>query len=75
MSQYCLLGTKAEQGLTVWKLQDFSVTQILREINFGESRCSKTAAFSILVALNIVTLVNFSLQKVGKFIKIKIQSR
>ena len=23
-------------GITVWKFQDFSVTQILREINFGE---------------------------------------
>ena len=23
---------------TVWKLQDFSVIQILREINFGESQ-------------------------------------
>ena len=29
--------------ITVWKFQDFSVTQILREINFGECRSSKTA--------------------------------
>ena len=28
---------------TVWKFGDFSVTQILREINFGESRSSKNA--------------------------------
>ena len=28
---------------TVWKFQYFSVTQILREINFGESRSSKNA--------------------------------
>ena len=30
---------------TVWNLTDFSVTQILREINFGESRSCKTAIF------------------------------
>ena len=34
--------------LAVWKFQDFSVTQILREINVGESRNSKTAVFAIL---------------------------
>ena len=28
---------------TVWKFHDFSVTQILREINFGECRSSKNA--------------------------------
>ena len=30
---------------TVLKFQDFSVTQILREINVGNSRRSKTAVF------------------------------
>ena len=35
-----------ESGLlTVWKFHDFSVIQILREINFGESRSSKTVKF------------------------------
>ena len=29
----------------VWKFQDFSATQILREINFGEFRSTKTAVF------------------------------
>ena len=48
---------------TLWKFQDFSVAQILREINFGESRSSKTAI-----------LINFSLQKVHKIIKIKNQN-
>ena len=33
---------------TVWKIDNFSVTQILREIIFGESRRSKTAVFAIL---------------------------
>ena len=48
--------------VTVWKFHDFSVIQILREINFGESWGSKTAIFAIFGALNIVNLVNFSLQ-------------
>ena len=60
---------------TVWKFQDFSITQILREINFEDSRSGKTAFFAFLGAtnhiINFVNLVNFSLQKVQKFIKIK----
>ena len=36
------------------KFQDFSVIQILREINFGESRSPKTAVFVIFGALNFV---------------------
>ena len=32
---------------TVWKFQDFHVIQILREINFGEFRSSKTAILLI----------------------------
>ena len=31
-----------------WKFQDFSVTQILREINFEEPKSSKTGIFSNL---------------------------
>ena len=54
---------------TVWKLHYFSVTQILREINFGESRSSKTAGFAIVWALNMIYLADFSLQKVQKFMK------
>ena len=27
--------------VTVWKFQDFSITQILREIDFGDSRSAK----------------------------------
>ena len=33
---------------TVWKLQDFSVTQILREINFTKSRSQKSAILVFL---------------------------
>ena len=51
---------------TVWKFQDFSAIQILCEINFGESRSSKTAILAILEALKMVHLANFSIQKVKK---------
>ena len=67
------LDTKRRQD-TVWKFHDFSVIQILREINFGDSTSSKTALFAILGAQNFVHLVDFSLQKIQKCIKIKIQS-
>ena len=40
---------------TVWKVQDFSVTHILRKINFGESRSPKITFFAILEA-NFETL-------------------
>ena len=49
---------------TVWKFQDFSVFQKLREINFGQYRSSKTAVFAIFETLNFVDLENYSLQKV-----------
>ena len=55
-------------------IQDFSIIQILREMNFAVSRSSKNDIFTNLGTLNFVTLVNFSLQKVQKFTKTKIQS-
>ena len=36
----------------MWKLQEFSVTQILREIKVGESRGPKSAILTYLEALN-----------------------
>ena len=36
---------------TVWKIQHFSVTQILREITFGGFKSSKNAIFSNSVGL------------------------
>ena len=36
----------------VWKLHDLSFTQILREINFGETKSAKFAIFTHLEALN-----------------------
>ena len=55
-------------------LHDFSIIQILREINCGACRSFKTAIFSISGALNFVDLVNLSLQKVQNFTTIKFQS-
>ena len=55
----------------VWNNQDFSVTQLLREINFENLEALKKPIFAILGALKIVNLVNFSFQKVQKYIKIK----
>ena len=59
---------------TMWKLQNFAVIHILREINFGESKIVKLPFFVISRALKFDTLTNFWLKKVHKFTKIKIQS-
>ena len=49
--------------------QDFTAIQILCEINFGDSRSSKTAVFATFRALKFVNLVHFNLQKVHNIIK------
>ena len=50
---------------TVWSFENFSVSQILREINIGESEIVvKSAVFASFGILNIVNLANSSLQKV-----------
>ena len=43
---------------TVRKFHDFSITQILREIKFEDSRSGKSAILTNLGALNLV-FVNF----------------
>ena len=55
----------------MWKFQDFSVIQILRETNFGKTKSPKNAIFVIFGALNFVTLVNFSLSKSARINKNK----
>ena len=60
--------------ITVCEFHDFSVTQILREIIFENFRSANSAVFAILGADNFVNLVHFSLQKVQKPIKIKVES-
>ena len=39
-------------NFTVWKFHDFSITQILREINFGDSANAKSAILRHLEVLN-----------------------
>ena len=51
----------------MWKFKNFSATQILREISFGDSGSAKTTIFAILEALNLANLVNFSIQKSAKY--------
>ena len=58
----------------MWKYEEFLVIQILREINFGESESFEIAIFANFGALNVVNLVNFSLQKVQNLMKIKTHS-
>ena len=38
---------------TVWKFLNFSIIKILREINFGDSRCAKHAILTHLLTLNL----------------------
>ena len=45
----------------MWKFHDFSITQILREINFGDSRGAKSAISTHLEALNFDTERIFAL--------------
>ena len=56
------------------EISRFLYHEILREINFVDSRSAKTVIFVILESVNFVYLVHFSLQKVQKFIIVKIQS-
>ena len=51
------------------KFQDFSVTQILREITFEESRSSKSAIYAILWPLNLVKLLKVQPSKSAKINK------
>ena len=51
---------------TECKFEDFSITQILREIDFGILEVQKLPFFAILEAVNFVNLVNFSLPKIHK---------
>ena len=65
-------GTKANAHITVRKFQDFSAIPILREINFGQCRSSKTAIFAILQFLILLfNWVKLSLQKVQKIHEIQ----
>ena len=63
-----LVGGKHRPGqpnweYTMWKFQDFSATQILREINFGYFEGPKTAFSTIWAAVNFEFLGTFDIFK------------
>jgi len=67
----CFLALlKVDIGLwyTVWKIQNFRVTKILREIDFGEYQSSKNAIFTILRALKLwfCVVLAFKIAKIHK---------
>ena len=47
--------------LTVWKFENFSVTQILREVKVGESRVAKFAILTHSEGLNFHFVMNSAL--------------
>ena len=51
----------------MWKFHDFPITQILREINFGESISSKTAVFAFLGGSEFCQFGKFQPSKSAKF--------
>ena len=53
----------------MWKFNDFSITQILREINFRESSGCNTNVFPILEALHFVNVVLFFVCKASECAK------
>ena len=55
----------------MWKFREFSIIQILSEINFGECRSSKNAIFAILGALNFVSFVKFGSSKIDNIQSLK----
>ena len=55
------------------EFQDFSVIQILREINFGGSKFKKSR-FAIFEALHSVDLINFSLLDANINTKLKFRA-
>ena len=58
----------------MWKFQDISATQILREINFGQFEAPKTTILTIWAALNFEFLGTLDIFKIEIFPKIKIHS-
>ena len=53
----------------MWKYHDFSVSHILRAINFGDPRSAKLDILELTQAKNVDFLINFALFKGWKFPK------
>ena len=60
-------------GCTVWKFMYFSITQILREINFGDGRSAKYAILTHLEALNLDSyeILHFLKAEIYQFTKFR----
>ena len=59
----------------MWKFQDFSAIQILREINFGHFEASKTVSMTILTAVKFELLGTLDIFKSEIFPKPKFLSK
>ena len=59
---------------TLWILQNFSVTQVLREINFGDFRSAKFAILTHLQALNFDFMIFLHFLKAENYQINKIQN-
>ena len=55
----------------MWKFNDISATQILREFNYGHFEAPKTAIPTIWAALNFVFLGTFDISILKIYQKIK----
>jgi len=62
-------------NIAVWKLQNFSVIRVLREIKFGQNWVSKSAILVNLVALNFdfLLILHFSKAKMYQINKFRAQ--
>ena len=61
---FLLLLRSVNSPSTVWKFHSFSIAQILREINFGDSKSAKSAILTHLEALNCDAYEFLHFQKV-----------
>ena len=76
------LSSRIYTKISIWrnfeighmKFQDFSATQILREINFWSFWIPKAAFLTILAVLHFEILALFDIFKCEIFLKINIQS-
>ena len=58
-------NTLTNYTLTVWKFHDFTIIQILREINLWDSKSAKSVILTHLEALNFAWYIS-ALKKVKK---------
>ena len=58
----------------MWNFHDFPITQILREINFGDSRSAKSAILTNLEVLNFAfyQILHFLKDEINQIDKIQI---